>query len=161
MRTVLIACALLVGGSVWADEGVSLEAAKDWLGALREHDATKLKAATSFPFTEAGIGPGSRPCGKTAKASSKEDFNKAIDCMISDADFVQSVSPSVDAKTVSLKQLDTATFKKNLGRLQPLAKDHTFVRTTVTGDGTTYNVLLAVKRAAGVSLVLVEPKNGD
>ena len=161
MRTVWIACALLLGGSVWADEGVSVEAAKGWLGALREHDAGKLKAATSFPFTEAGIGPGSRPCGKTAKAASKEEFNKAIDCMISDADFVQSVSPSVDAKTVSLKQLDTATFKKNLGRLQPLAKDHTFVRTTVTGDGTTYNVLLAVKRAAGVSLVLVEPKNGD
>jgi hypothetical protein len=161
MRTMLIVCALLAGGSVWADESKSVDAAKDWLGALREHDAGKLKAATSFPFTEAGIGPGSRPCGKTAKAASKDEFNRAIDCMISDADFVQSVSPSVEAQTVSLKQLDSATFKKNLSRLQPLAKDHTFIRATVTGDGTTYNVLLAVKKAAGVSLVLVESKNGD
>jgi hypothetical protein len=156
-----VAVVLGLAGPAIADESKAVESAKEWLGALREKDASKLKKETAFPFTEAGIGPGSRPCGKTAKAASTSDFGRAIDCMISDVDFVQSVAPSVDASTISLKKLDVPTFKRNLRTLESLSKDHTFVRTTLTGDGATYQVLLAVKKAdGGVSLVLVE-SNGQ
>lgn len=156
MKSLVIALVVGVAAPVFADAS---ETAKEWLGALREKDAGKLKAATAFPFTEAGIGPGSRPCGKKAKAASAAEFNAAADCMISDATFVGSLSPSVETRTVSLGKLEVPTFKKNLKSLQPLAKDHTFVQTTVTGDGITYQVLLAVKK--GVSLVLVDATGGE
>jgi hypothetical protein len=158
MKAMAIALGLMVAGPAFAD-AAALDLAKGWLGALREKDAGKLKAATEFPFTEAGIGPGSRPCGKKAKAASAAEFNAAADCMISDATFVGNIPPSVDAKTISLAKLEVPTFKKNLKSLQPLAKDHTFVQTTVTGDGITYQVLLAVKK--GVSLVLVDAVGGE
>ena len=155
MRKILAMVLVLGMGSIaLADEG-ALIAAKGWLGALREKNAGKLKAVTRFPFTEAGIGPGSRPCGKKAKAASEKEFDTAADCMISDASFVEVIPSDPQTKTVSLGNLNTPTFKKNMGSLKPLAKDHTFVMTTITGDGLTYEVLLAINKQA-VSLVLVE-----
>src|SRR4051812_34028775 len=158
MKPMVLALGLVLGVPAMADEA-AVDAAKSWLGALREKDAGKLKAATAFPFTEAGIGPGSRPCGKKAKAASAAEFNAAADCMISDVSFLENIPPTVQLKTISLAKLEVPTFKKNLKQLQPLAKDHTFVQTTVTGEGFTYQVLLAVKK--GVSLVLVDAVGGE
>jgi hypothetical protein len=159
MKTLTIVLGLVVAAPAFADE-VAIDLARSWLGALREKDAGKLKGVTAFPFTEAGIGPGSRPCGKKAKAAKVDDFNAAADCMISDASFLEVIPPSVDAHAISLSKLDVPTFKKNMKSLQPLAKDHTFVQTTVSGDGVTYRVLLAVMKK-GVSLVLVDATGGD
>jgi hypothetical protein len=155
-RAMVMAMVLLVAPAARAEDAVG--AAKDWLSALRQKDYGKLKAASGFPFTEAGIGPGNGKCGKKAKAATAAEFDSAANCMLLDAGFVESVPPEPDAKVVQLKSLDNATFKKNMKSLQPLAKDHQFVQTTVTGDGITYQVLLAVRKAA-VTLVLAEPKS--
>ncbi len=133
----------------------ALDAAKGWLGALRQKDASKLKAASGFPFTEAGIGPGSGHCGKRAKAANAAEFSQASECMFADQTFIEALPPEPTAKVVELKSLQSATFKKNMKSLAPLAKDHQFVQTTLTGDGMSYEVLLAVKKGA-VSLVLAE-----
>jgi len=154
-----IAFVLVVAAPAFADE-VAVDVAKGWLGALREKNAGKLKTSTAFPFTEAGIGPGSRPCGKKAKAASAADFDTVADCMISDAEFLEAIPTTVQAHTVSLGKLEVATFKKNLKSLQPLAKDHTFVQAKLVGGGLTYEVLL-VSSKKGVSLVLVDATTGE
>jgi hypothetical protein len=159
MKTLTIVLGLVLASTAFADE-VAVDLARTWLGALREKDAGKMKGVTAFPFTEAGIGPGSRPCGKKAKAASAADFNTAADCMISDASLVEAIPTAVDAHAVTLSKIDVPTFKKNMKSLQPLAKDHTFVQTTVTGDGITYRVLLASSKK-GVSLVLVDATGGE
>src|SRR3954469_16843328 len=112
--------AMLAGGMARAEEGPAVMVAKGWLGALREKDASKLKLATGFPFTEAGIGPGGGHCGKRAKANDAASFAAAAECMIADAQFVESVPPQLEAQIVQLKQIKNPTFKKNMKSLTPL-----------------------------------------
>ena len=152
MRTLVIAMVLAVALPARAD---ALDAAKGWLGALRQKDAGKLKAASGFPFTEAGIGPGSGHCGKRAKAANAAEFAQASECMFADQTFLEALPPEVTGQVVELKSLKSETFKKNMKSLAPLARDHQFVQTTLTGDGMSYQVLLAVKKSA-VTLVLAE-----
>lgn len=156
MIGVMVAGSMTLPSLVRADEGPAIEAAQGWLGALREKDPARLKSATGFPFSEAGIGPGSGRCGKKAKAANADELDGAFNCMLSDADFVAAIPPHIEAQTTSLKALDVPTFKKNLKALQPLARDHAFVLTTVKGDGVTWRVLLAVRKNNQVTLVLTE-----
>lgn len=154
MRTMVMVVVMALAAPAAADE-VAEAAAKSWLGALRERDAEKLKKATGFPFTEAGIGGGGK-CKKTAKAGRAEDFPAAAACMIGDSELVEVMPTALEVKSVTLKDLTNATFKKNMKALSPLAKDHTFVTTKFHGDGGTHEMLLAVKKSRLVTLVLAE-----
>jgi hypothetical protein len=153
MRTLVMVAVVALAAPAAADE-VAEAAAKSWLGALRERDAEKLKKATGFPFTEAGIG--GNKCKKTAKAGRAEDFAPAAACMIGDAELVEVMPTALEVKSVALKDITNATFKKNMKALSPLAKDHTFVMTRFHGDGGTHEMLLAVKKSRLVTLVLAE-----
>ena len=120
MRTMVVA-GLLMGfvAPAFADE-VAVAAARSWLSALRQRDVEKLKKATGFPFTEAGIGGGK--CRKAAKAGRAEDFAAAAACMTGDPDLVEVMPTDLDLKSVALKDITNPTFKKNMKALSPLAR---------------------------------------